>query len=226
MVFDRKEKVLRANGQVRTRQNGNAGRAMSGPFTSGKEPTLITAQKLEMRDKEGVAIYSHNAWVRQDESFVHAETVELYNATQEMIAKTNVSSQTQFAGDAKAAARTPRLPTKIQADRMHYRQKDQRIYYEKGVRLLHNGTEINAETADLFMDGNENRVEKAYFKKRVTIKQPERQGHGDEAEYYASEDKIVLIGNLAEIDSKSKGKSIGKRLTIYNNGDKIFIESR
>ena len=70
----------------------------------------------------------------------------------------------------------------------------------------------------------ENRIEKAYFKNRVFIKQPEREGRGDTAEYYAKEDKIILVGNLAQVDSKSKGKSIGKRLTIYNNGDKIFIE--
>lgn len=225
MVFDRKDKILRAGGQVRTRQVSNGDRGLSAPFAASKEPTLITSQTLEMRDKEGVAIYRGNAWVRQEDNFVHAEIVEIFNAKQELIAQTRVSSQTQFANDPKGGA-SPRAatPTKIQADRMHYLQKDQRIRYEKNVKLIQAGSEIVADAADLFLEGKDNRIEKAYFKNRVFIKQPEREGRGDEAEYYAKEDKIILVGNLAQVDSKSKGKSSGKRLTIYNNGDRIFIE--
>ncbi|MBI1748169.1 MAG: LPS export ABC transporter periplasmic protein LptC [Acidobacteria bacterium] len=225
MVVNRKLRILQAAGDVRTRQYGNAAQSVNSPFTASKEPTFITARSLELHDKEGVAIYRGNAWVRQENNYVHAMTVEVDNAKQQLIARTNVTSRTQFAGDGGNGA-AGQQPTTVHADLMHFHQKDQRIRYEKNVRLLQKGSEIIAETADLFLAGTDNRVEKAFFKNRVFIKQPEREGRGDEAEYYAKEDKIILVGNLAQVDSKSKGKSIGKRLTIFNNGDKIFIESR
>jgi LPS export ABC transporter protein LptC/lipopolysaccharide transport protein LptA len=229
ITFDRKKRSLLAEGDVKTIYKSNGPNTMATPFsTNSKEPVVITAQRLEFYEAEKKSIYSGRARAAQEGSSVQAERIEIFSLKQEFIAYNHVDSRfySQRGGNNADAKSQSTTPTLVKADKMTYTQGKDTVRYEKNVFMRFNGADMQADTTDMFLAKDHNRVEKAILNGQVHIVQPEREGRGTHAEYYAVEDKIVLVGNLAHVDSKTKGKSSGKRLTFYNNGDRIFVESQ
>lgn len=227
VTIDRERDQLRASGHVRTIHRSGGPDTLTTPFsTTSKEPILIISDHLEVDDKEGTAVYWGSPRASQEGDLVQAETIEIFNRKQEFVAQKNVRSIFYLKNQKGNPADQNPSPATVRSDKMTYFQEANMARYETNVTVLFNETVMKAELADLFFDKEDNKVEKVVLERNVHVKQPDREGSGTRAEYYAEEDKTILVGTLAEIQSKTKGKSTGKRLTFYNNGDRIFIDSR
>ena len=138
----------------------------------------------------------------------------------------------------KAPLDTPKPPsspvyTVVTADKMIYTDTDRLAHYSGSVVLNRPG--LNVKSVDLLAYLNpkdtteDTRLNHAIGEGKVEIvdsaPQRHRVGHGEHGEYYSSEDKIILRGNLADLyDSIKKDDSHGAELTYFTSDDRLLIK--
>src|SRR5262249_6628217 len=91
--YDRDKDEMHARGDVRTTYFNREATAGSTPFNKkSKSPTYMTAERVDERGDDSVAIYTGNARGWQDDNFVKAERIELYRDESRMVAVGHVES--------------------------------------------------------------------------------------------------------------------------------------
>ena len=90
--YNRQKDETRARGDVRTTYYSRETTNDSTPFKNTKSPIFITADRATARNGEGEAVYTGNARGWQDDSFVKADRIELYEKEKRMVAIDNVES--------------------------------------------------------------------------------------------------------------------------------------
>lgn len=224
--YDRGHDETHARGDVRTTYYSRETTNDSTPFKNTKSPIFITAERADAQNKEGVAIYTIGARGWQDDNFVKADRIELYQNDKRMVAIGNVESALYQAKRETSPGKREIVPGFATAERMTYSDTDRKIHYEVGVKARQGTDRIEAAAVDVYLQQETNEVDHLTADGSVVLTQPGRRGVGDKLVYTSEDGRAVLTGKSARVDDVEKGATMGSQLTFYSRDDRISVENQ
>ncbi|MCU1273382.1 MAG: OstA family protein [Bryobacterales bacterium] len=132
----------------------------------------------------------------------------------------------------------------VKAARLVYTEQDRLAQYSGGVLLNRPGLQVKADELRAFLAeskndkskaasvdqdtaGDESRIEKAYADGHVEIVQAAtdrtRTGTGEHAEYYTTDERIIIRGGQPQMVDSKKGYTRGAELTYFVNDDRLLV---
>ena len=224
--YDRKNDETHARGDVRTTYYSREKTGDSTPFKNANSPVFITAERADARNQEGAAIYTGNARGWQDDNFVKAERIELFEKDRRMVATGKVESALyQMKKDAQKKTEES-VPGFATADRMTYSDTERLVHYDGSVKARQGTEQIEAAAVDVYLMKESNEVERMTAAGNVALAQPGRRGTGDRLVYTSADGRAVLTGKNARIEDAEKGSTIGSELTFYSRDDKVVVDNQ
>jgi LPS export ABC transporter protein LptC len=225
--FHQKENLFTARGHVRTvffnrAQNSNAG------MFGAESPIYAAADFMEAQTQAGIAKYWKRAKMWQEDQVIAAATIYLYRSEKKLVAERNVRTLFYLENERKAEdkARKERQPITVQAQRMVYEDPLRKALYQENVRLNSAMGILNSSQLEVFLESNQGQtsVQRMLANGEVTIYQPGRTSFSDSAEYFRSEEKVVLRGGPPKVVDSERGSTSGARLTLYLNDGSMGVE--
>ncbi len=223
--YDRSKDETHARGDVRTTYYSRETTNDSTPFKNTKSPVFITAEKADARNADGIAVYTGGARGWQDNNFVKADRIELYQNDKKMIATGKVESALYNTKKETAANQKEVVPGFATADKMIYSDTERLVHYEGSVKARQGSDNIEAAVVDVHLLHESNEVEKMIAEGNVVLTQPGRRGTGDKAIYTSEDGRAVLVGKNARVEDAEKGTTTGGQLTFYSRDDKVVVEN-
>jgi lipopolysaccharide export system protein LptA len=216
-----------AEGNVNSTRLPESGQKNDSAMLSGDTPLNATARKMESSNRAGShhTRYEGNARLWQGANRISAEVVEIdrdkHTLTADGSVVTEAWSQPKDDEKKKGAAA---VLTKVYAPHLVYTDQDRLAFYSGGVRLdrpeLHlKSKELRAWLADSKADSQ---LDKAFADGAVEIagarKENAYNGNSEHAEYYTTEQKVVLNGGSPKLIRTVGGRQptvITQRELIY-----------
>jgi len=195
------------------------------PFKNTKSPVFITAERADARNKDGVAVYTTGARGWQDDNFVKADRIELYQKDKRMVAVGQVESAL-YQVKQTAEGKRESVPGFATAERMNYSDIDRLVHYEGNVKARQGADRIEASKVDVYLQKETNEVDHMKAEGNVVLTQPGRRGTGDHLAYTSSDDRAILTGKTARVEDAEKGSTMGTQLTFYRRDDRISVENQ
>jgi lipopolysaccharide export system protein LptA len=118
-----------------------------------------------------------------------------------------------------------KLPIHVTADQMEVDQASGRIRFKGDVVATRGSMVIRSEIMDVFNTGSPGEAEsitKIVARGNVIFEHGARKASGDTATYFASDRKVVLIGNARAWEGEDVVK--GHKMTMYLNEDRSVVE--
>jgi LPS export ABC transporter protein LptC/lipopolysaccharide transport protein LptA len=224
--YDHDRDETHARGDVRTTYYSRESTNDATPFKNNKSPIFVTAQRADAQNQEGIAIYTINVRGWQDDNFVKADRVELYQDDQRMVAIGNVESALYQAKRETSPGKQEVVPGFATADKLIYSDTERKIHYEGDVKARQGTDRIEAGVADVFLQKDVNEVDHINAEGNVVLTQPGRRGVGEKLAYTADDGRAVLTGKTARVDDVEKGATMGSQLTFYSRDDRISVENQ
>lgn len=224
--YDRNHDETHARGDVRTTYYSRESTNDSTPFKNTKSPIFITAQRADAQNKDGVAVYTVGARGWQDDNFVKADRIELYQNEKRMVAIGNVESALYQGKRETSPGKREVVPGFATGERMTYSDVDRKIHYEVGVKARQGTDRIEAASVDVYLQQETNEVDHLNADGNVVLTQPGRRGVGDKLVYTSEDGRAVLTGKAARVDDVEKGATMGSQLTFYSRDDRVFVENQ
>jgi lipopolysaccharide export system protein LptA len=225
--YDRQKEETHARGDVRTTYYSREKTNDSTPFKNSNSPILVTAERADADNKQRTAVFIGNARGWQDNNYIKADRIELYEEEKRMVGLGNVESAL-YSVKKKGQAETKEevVPGFATSDRMTYSDTERRVHYSGSVKARQGSDRIEAESIEVFLMKETNEVERMTADGNVVMNQPGRRGTGDKLVYTSSDGKGVLEGKLARVEDDEKGITMGSQLTFYSLDDKVFVDNR
>ena len=224
--YDRQRDETHARGDVRTTYYSRETTNDSTPFKNTKSPIFITAERADAQNEEGVAVYTINARGWQDDNFIKADRIELYQDDKHMVAIGNVESALYQAKQETSPGKREVVPGFATAERMTYSDTDRKIHYEGGVKARQGTDRIEASFVDVYLEQETSEVNHMNAEGNVVLTQPGRRGVGEKLAYTSEDGRAVLSGKSARVDDVEKGSTMGSQLTFYSRDDRISVENQ
>lgn len=224
--YDHAKDESHARGDVRTTYYSRETTNDATPFKNTKSPILITAEKGDARNAEGLAVYTGNARGWQDDNFVKADRIELYQNDKKMIATGKVESALYQVKKETPQSKGEVVPGFATADRMTYSDNDRLIHYDGTVKARQGTDNIEASAVDVHLMKETNEVERMIAEGNVAMAQPGRRGTGDKMIYTSEDGRAILTGKNARVEDAEKGTTTGAQLTFYSRDDKVIVENQ
>ncbi len=224
--YDHKNDLTHGRGDVRTTYYNPESTGDATPFDNSKSPVFITSERVEARNKEGIAVYTINARGWQDDNFIKADRIELYREEKRMVATGNVESALYTLKRATSPGQREVVPGFASAERMTYSDKERLIHYEGGAQVRQGTDKIEASAIDAYLKKETSEVERMTAEGKVVLTQPNRRGTGDRLAYNAEDGLAVLTGESAQVVSSEHGTVMGARLTFHSRDDKIAADNQ
>jgi LPS export ABC transporter protein LptC/lipopolysaccharide transport protein LptA len=224
--YDRQRDETHARGDVRTTYYSRETTNDSTPFKNTKSPIFITAERADAQNEEGVAVYTINARGWQDDNFIKADRIELYQDDKHMVAIGNVESALYQAKQETSPGKREVVPGFATAERMTYSDTDRKIHYEGGVKARQGTDRIEASFVDVYLEQETSEVNHMNAEGNVVLTQPGRRGVGEKLAYTSEDGRAVLTGKSARVDDVEKGSTMGSQLTFYSRDDRISVENQ
>ena len=235
MDYSQKTKELKILGKVRSVliAQGDAG----GLFQSSdaSTPAIVIADEMRYRVQDRRIRYSGRVQALSENQQLQAQTLEIFNNGERVEARGEIHHllfPKESAGAASGGARPKKAenfgkaPASIQSARLEYlRAKNELVYSEK-VRLGSGDVNLDSDSLSVVLGQNGRNIERVVAHGKVLLFQGERKCVGDTAEYYPDSEKIVVLGNPAEIYDPNRGKSSARRLTYIRTDDRILLETQ
>ncbi len=240
---------MRAEGDVRTTDLG-AGR--SGIANLAPQPAHVAADRLQTSSSGGQALYTGHARLWQGDSVIEADSIQLFRDAKTLNARGHVVAVFPQAPGTPASPRTvlgSPGPTKesrpdlwrIRAGTLAYSSVDARALLEDGVNAESRQVTINSRVLELFLvsvaaspgslanapagGGGAQQLARAVATGNVTVRQGDRRGTSERAEYTASDGKMVLSGGRPTLYDAFRGTTTGRQLTFFFSSDTIVVDS-
>jgi lipopolysaccharide export system protein LptA len=224
--YNRQHDETHARGDVRTTYYSRESTGDSTPFKNTKSPIFITAERADAQNEEGIAVYTINARGWQDDNFVKADRIELYQNEKRMVAIGNVESALYESKRETSPGKREIVPGFATAERMTYSDAERKVRYEVGVKARQGTDRIEASVVDVYLQQETNEVDHLTAEGNVVLIQPGRRGVGDKLAYTSEDGRAVLTGKSARVDDVEKGATMGSQLTFYSRDDRISVENQ
>ncbi len=244
-TFNHNTGEIRADGLVRSSDLG-AGHNSAADFAP--QPAHIAADHLQENSSSGRALYSGNARLWQGDSVIDADSIELLRDSRLLNARGHVvavfpqapgAPGTRSGGPAQSSApgAGPDL-WRIRAGTLSYSGADARAHLEEGVNAQSRQVAISSRVLELFFasgassagsppgaSGGGQQLNRAVGTGNVTVRQGDRRGTAERAEYTAAEGKMVLSGGRPTLYDAFRGTTTGRQLTFFFASDTIVVDS-
>ena len=220
---------VRAEGQVRTTQKDSAG---SGHGFGAGEPIQLAAERMRAERNGNWARYEGHARLWQGESRLAASTIDLFRDLGRLVAEGNVTSlfveEVQEEKREGTSIRRRRAVT-VTAEKFTYQEAERRGVFERSVRAWNDFGVLTAPHLEVFLapgvGASSDRLERAWARGGVQIEQGTRLATGEEAEYLAVAQTVVLWGGSPTLSDRERGSTTGARLTLFLVDGRISVDS-
>jgi lipopolysaccharide export system protein LptA len=218
-----------------------------------QEPAHISAEHLVADTARGHAVYSGKGRLWQGQSVIEGDTIELDSPTHILLVKGHVrgvfpqaawnpkpgeapgqfSSQTKKPPPNKSPGQAARPGTQlghVRGGLLTYWETESRGRIEKDARVDSEQGSIQANLIDLYFSDSgaasgTKQLSRSVASGDVTVRQEDRRGTSDRAEYTASEGKFVLSEGKPTLYSSTGDTTTGRQLTFYFADDRIVVDS-
>lgn len=247
IVLNQRSGEISAEGGVRTTYHKAE---LNGVTNLAPQPAHITAQRLAAGRDTGVALYSGRARLWQGDAVIEGDTLELRRGERLLLARGNVSALLPqgaapvAATTVEGAAARPKegaassAPTSAnrtlwltRAGRLAYRSADGVALLEDHVHAESQVARVNSSALELFLSaagaaaGGAQQLTRALATGSVTVRQEDRRGTAEQAEYVVADGKFVLSGGNPTLYDAAEGTTTGRQLTFFLADDRILVES-
>jgi LPS export ABC transporter protein LptC len=243
--FAQASNLVRADGHVMTTDLSREAASVS---NLAPQPAHISAEHLSLDTVQRRAVYSGKGRLWQGQSVIEADTVELESATRTLQAKGHVQGVFPQApwspksGVAPAPVPGPAIKTvsnrvagPTQLGHVHgglltYWEEESRGRIEQGARIDSEQGSIQANQIDLYFSDrgvadSTKQLSRSVATGDVTVRQQDRRGTSERAEYTAAEGKFVLSQGKPTIYGSTGDTTTGRQLTFYFADDRIVVDS-
>ena len=193
------------------------------PFRKVKSPVYLSADRAEMNHDTGVATYTGNGRMWQDDNFVRGDVINLYREQKRMDSRGHVQTAL-YQAKQKTGNSTEVVPVFATAEFMSYSDPDRLIHYETNVDIKQGMDRLTAGVADVYLQKDVNEVDRTIAQRNVVIVQPGKRGTGDWCQYTAADEVAVLKGNPAHVEDAEQGTTDGNRLTMYRRENRVVVD--
>lgn len=237
---------LRADGRVistyiPTTQGGAVG--------LGSGAAHVSADSLSASVNAGHATYVGHARLWQGDAVLESDQIELWRADKKLVASGQVVAVfPQASGPLSSLPGTPQKsksasgPTlwKISAPVLTYWSDLGKAHLEGGVTASSDQGSMESRTLDAFLDQTASptststatpapggrQLSRVLGLGNVVVRQGDRRGTAEQAEYTASDGKFVLSGGQPTLANASSDTTTGHSLTFFVANDTILIDSQ
>jgi LPS export ABC transporter protein LptC len=221
---DTVNKVSNARGKVQTTYYSQEQTNGAAPFKNVKSPVFIASNAAEFRHEAEIGVYTGNARAWQDDNFVKADRITLYNQQKRMDASGSVQSALYSARRKEANGERTVVPVFATSREMTYTDDNRLIHYVGDVDIRQATDRITSGVADVYLQKDSYEVERTIAERNVVVTQPGRRGTGDWAQYTAADDTVLLKGNPAHVEDAEKGTSESQRLIVYLRENRVVSD--
>jgi LPS export ABC transporter protein LptC len=217
------------------------------------QPAFLVADRLEGNSSGGRALYTGHARMWQGDSAIEADSIELLRDAKRLAARGKVTAAflqapgaspiPQRAPASAASSGRPEL-WRMRAGALTYLSGEARALLEGGVAAESSQAGMSSKTLELFFapagsppgptqPGNAGGVAgsgalqlaRAVARGGVVVRQGERRGTAEKAEYVAAEQKFTLSGGNPTLSDAAQGTTTGRQLTFFFASDTILVDS-
>ena len=242
--------ALHADGQVMTTDLHPSTASMSN-FAQG--PAHISAEHLVADTSRGHAVYSGKARMWQGQSVIEGDTIELDRPTQMLLARGHVRGvfpqaawtpkpgESPEGSSSKASAPQPKKTSSqaahpatqlghVRGELLTYWEAESRGRIEQDARVDSEQGSLQADRIELYFSDSgapsgTKQLSRSLANGAVTVRQEDRRGTSERAEYTASEGKFVLSEGKPTLYSSTGDTTTGRQLTFYFADDRILVDS-
>jgi lipopolysaccharide export system protein LptA len=245
LVMNQKTGDFAADGHVATTHvpdNKDSSGAGSTAMLSNAEVMQGRAQHMTSAQKNRKLHYEGNAVVWQGANRVEAERIDIDRAAQMFEAHGKVVSQfidkssdkdsekdKDKASPSKTAKTGPAIFTVVRAPDLQYSGETRIAHYQGGAAMVRPGLTVTGKELKAYLNDSDSdsSLDKALADGAVkivsTADKRTRTGTSEHAEYYTTEQKVILnTGEPLLVDSL-KGQTRGKQLTWWANNDRLLV---
>src|SRR6266566_2639112 len=212
-----------ARGKVQTTYYSQEQTNGAAPFRKVKSPVYILGDRAEVNHDSGVATYSGNSRMWQDDNFVRGDTITLFREQKRMESRGHVQSAL-YQAKQKNGNSTVVVPVFATAEFMRYSDPDRLLHYETNVDIKQGTDRMTSGVADVYLQKDVNEVERTIAQRNVVLTQPNRRGTGDWCQYTTADEIAILKGNPAHVEDAEQGSTEGNRVTIYRRENRAVAD--
>ncbi|MFN3324623.1 MAG: LPS export ABC transporter periplasmic protein LptC [Bryobacteraceae bacterium] len=235
-----------AEGNVTSTRLPDGQSASGGAMLSRDEPVQARAQRMHSTEDNARIRYEGSAVLWQGANRIQADRIDIDRKRDQLAADGSVVSQfleTRTADGKETASRSP-VVTVIRAPAMRYTDNDRLAHYTGGAMLVRPGLSVRGRELRIWLADDKKKkpaeatgpeppaassIERLFADGEAqvvhTLPDRVRTGKADHAEYFADEDRLVLIGGDPVMNDSRRGVTRGRRLTLYARQDKLLVES-
>jgi lipopolysaccharide export system protein LptA len=211
----------------------------------GSGPAHISADSLSGSTTSGHVIYRGHARLWQGESVIDAEQIEIWRDEKKMQATGHVvavfpQESSQFPGPQTRTVSQSEGPTlwHISAPMLTYWNDEGKAHLEGGVTASSQQGQVVSRTLDVFIQSGpgqtgggigapgRGQLTRALAKGTVVVRQGDRRGLGEQADYTATDGKFVLSGGQPTLTDATGDTTTGRSLTFFVASDTILLDSQ
>lgn len=226
LSFNQRTGEIRAGGNVQTTYRAAE---PSGITNFAAQPAHISAEQLRANRDTGQVVYSGHARLWQGDAVIEAGQIELLRDDRRLEARGDVLALfPQDERTAGAGTAGQRVLWRVRAGELIYRSAERTAQLEESTSVQSEIGRITAPEMQLFFaagPGEPQKLARALASGGVTVRQGERRGTAERAEYTAAEGKFVLSGGKPTLFDAARGTTTGRQLTFFLADDKILIDS-
>jgi lipopolysaccharide export system protein LptA len=193
------------------------------PFRKVKSPVYLLADRAEMNHDTGLATYTGNGRMWQDDNFVRGDVITLYRDQKQMEARGRVQTAL-YQTKQKTGNSTTVVPVIATAEFMRYSDPERIVHYETDVDIKQGTDRLTSAVADVYLQKENNELDRMIAQRNVVLTQPNKRGTGDWCQYTAADEVAVLKGNPAHVEDAEQGTTDGNRLTVYRRENRVVVD--
>jgi lipopolysaccharide export system protein LptA len=247
-----KIKFLQATGEISAdggvRSSTFPGKNATPQFSDA--PAAISAEKMQGNSKIGRALYSGHARLRQGDSVLEADSIELLQKTRQLNATGSVRAVFPQAAPREPATVpvSSKLSKKtglwhLAAKSLGYEDLEDRAHLEGNVVVQSEAQRMRSGLLDLYFtrakpagvvqkDSSSSstregaqQISRAVATGGVTVEEQARKATAERAEYTAADGKFVMSGGNPTLFDGTQGTTTGRQLTFFLADDTIIVDS-
>mgnify|MGYP001567954566 CR=1 FL=1 len=189
------------------------------PFTKTNTPVYLTSEDAQFDHLREVGIYSGNARAWQENNYVRANELVLYQKEGRFEGEGKVQSLL-YNASRKENGKNTNQPVFATSDQITYSDKLKQIQYKSNVDIRQGIDRITGGLADIYLAEN-NEVKQTIVQENVVITQPKRRVTGDWAQYTTADETVILRGNPATSVDNEQGSTQGSQITVSMKDNKV-----
>ncbi|HKP37050.1 MAG TPA: LPS export ABC transporter periplasmic protein LptC [Pyrinomonadaceae bacterium] len=212
-----------SRGKVQTTYYSQEQTNGAAPFRKVKSPVYLLADRAEMNHDTGVANYTGNARMWQDDNYVRSDVITLFREEKRMDARGHVQSAL-YQAKQKSGNSMSVVPVFATAEYMKYSDPDRLLHYETNVDIKQGTDRLTSGVADVYLQKELNELDRVVAQRNVVLVQPGKRATGDWCQYIAADEVAVLKGNPAHVEDAEQGTTDGNRLTVYKRENRVVVD--